>query len=163
MVYVLNAAYLLMLVGSIFFVYALIRSPRLYRSQAGTMLVAALTPWLGNALYLSGISRPVDLPPLAFTVTGLAVTWWLFRFRLLDVIPTARDAVTESMSDGLFILDADGRIVNMNPAARKLAGPDAADAIGKLPEEALPTWSGVIAPSISAAVAVTSLNVDPVG
>jgi PAS domain S-box-containing protein len=137
-------AYLMLLIGSVFFFYTLIRSPTLYRGQASTMLVAVLAPWLGNVLYLSGISDPVDLTPLAFTVSGLAVTWGLFRFRLLDVIPAARDAVTESMSDGLFILDAEGRIVDMNPAAQRMVGPGAVDAIGQRPEVAFPAWADMM-------------------
>jgi PAS domain S-box-containing protein len=73
----------------------------------------------------------LDLTPFAFTLTGLAMTWGLFRFRLLDIVPVARDAVIESMSDGVIVLDAQNRIVDLNPAAQSILGCTASDAIGQ--------------------------------
>ena len=75
-------AYVLLLIGTILIVHGLIHSPHLYRRQTGSLLVAVLVPWIGNALYISGLN-PVpnlDLTPFAFTITGLALTWSVFGF-----------------------------------------------------------------------------------
>jgi hypothetical protein len=79
-------SYLLLLLGTILLLQALLRSSYLYRGQAGALLIGVLSPWVGNVLYLSGLSPfpHLDLSPFAFTLTGLAVAWGLFRFRLLD-------------------------------------------------------------------------------
>ena len=123
----------MLLLGTLLLIQALIRSPRLYRRQAGALLISVLAPWVGNALYVSGLSPflHLDLTPFAFTLTGLMGTWGLFRFRLLDIVPVARDAVIEGMSDGVIVLDVQNRIVDLNPAAQRIIGRSAAEAIGQ--------------------------------
>jgi PAS domain S-box-containing protein len=61
----------------------------------------------------------------------LAVTWGLFRYRLLDIMPVARDAIIEGMGDGVIVLDVQNRIVDLNPAARRIIGRRALGAIGQ--------------------------------
>ncbi len=133
-------AYLLLLAGTIRFLQVLIRSPQLHRGQAGALLLAALAPWVGNALYVSGVSpfAHLDLTPLAFTVSGLALAWAMFRFRLLDFVPIAREAVFRGLGDSVIVLDAQNRIVDLNPAAERLIGQSSGEAIGQLAEQALP-------------------------
>ena len=131
-------SYILVLLGSFQLIHALVRSPHLYRGQAGAMLTGALAPLIGNALYLTKVSL-LDLTPFGFAVTGLAVAWGLFRFRLLDIVPAAREAVIESMRDALIVLDAQNRVVDLNPAAAQIIGRTAAQAIGQPIEWALPT------------------------
>ncbi len=78
-----------------------------------------IAPWLGNALTIFGL-KPfpgLDFTPFAFTISGLAVAWSLFRFRLFNIIPVAREAVIESMRDAVIVLDEQGRIVDLNPVA----------------------------------------------
>lgn len=52
------------------------------------------------------------------------------RFQSLDVTPTARDAVVESLEDGILVLDSEDRVVDMNPAAEEILDQPAAGAIG---------------------------------
>lgn len=47
------------------------------------------------------------------------------------VTPTARDAVVESIENGILVLDSDGTVVDMNPAAEEILGQAAAGAIGQ--------------------------------
>jgi len=49
--------------------------------------------------YLAGWSPfpYLDLTPFAFSITGVAVFWGLFRFHLMDVIPVAHDRVIEEI------------------------------------------------------------------
>ena len=88
-------SYLCLFVGIVLLALAYRRFPPVYHAQVSVMLVGALFPWLGNFLYVSGLTPfpYLDLTPFAFTLTGLAATWGLFRFRFLDVVPIARDAV----------------------------------------------------------------------
>jgi hypothetical protein len=98
-------AYLLLLPATLLLIHAFVRSPYLYRRQAIVLLIGALAPWVGNALYMSGLSPfpQLDLTPFAFTFSGLAAAWGLFRGRLLDVVLVARDAVIKGMSDGVIV------------------------------------------------------------
>jgi PAS domain S-box-containing protein len=58
--------------------------------------------------------------------------WSIVRFRLLDIIPVARDTIIENMRDAVLVLDAQTRVVDINPAALRAFGlsPSSA-AIGK--------------------------------
>ena len=139
-------SYLLLVLGMVMLMQGLVRSARLYRGQAISLLVGALVPWVVNVLYTFGLTRYVrlDPTPFAFTVTGLAFAWGLFRFRLLDVVPAARSAVVEGMSDGVLVLDAQNRIVELNPAAQRIMGRTAAQAIGQSALQILPDRSDLV-------------------
>jgi PAS domain-containing protein len=126
-------SYLVLLFGTLLIALAFVRSLPMYRGQTSTLLLGALVPWVGNAVYLSSLSPfpHLDLTPLAFTLAGALLAWGLFRYRLLDIVPVARDIIIESMSDGVIVLDAQGRIVDLNPAAERIVGRPAAQAIGQ--------------------------------
>jgi len=143
-VYVLYS-YPLILIGTLLLAQKLIRSPHLYRGQATALLVGMFVPWIGNALSLSGIEplSLLDWTPFAFTVSGIALSWGLFHFRLLDVVPVARDIVIENMSDGMMVLDAHNRIVDLNPAAQRLLGVSS-QAIGQPTREVLSPWADLV-------------------
>ncbi len=130
----INAAYsyLAVLLGTLLLVRFYLRATGLYRAQAATLLCAALAPWLGNVIHLSGLSpfENLDLTPFAFTITGLASAWALFRYRLLDIVPVARDAVIESMDEGVIVLDMQKRIVDVNPAGERFLDRPITELIG---------------------------------
>ena len=128
-------SYALLVLGTFYLVSVLVRSPRVYREQGAVLLVAVAAPWVGNGLYVTGLSPApnLDLTPFAFLLSGAALSWGFFRFRLLDIVPVAREAVIEGMEDGVLVVDAGGRIVDLNPAARRIldrAEPDA-DPVGE--------------------------------
>ena len=123
--------YSLLLGSTILLFRSLYRSPDIYRGQVVALLIAAIAPWIGNGLFLSGVS-PIDLTPFAFSITGLALAWGLFRFQLLDIVPIARDLVMESINDGVLVLDAQNRIVDLNAAIRRIIGEERSkDLIGQ--------------------------------
>lgn len=135
-------SYLLLLSGSILLVKMLLDFPHLYRQQVALILVAIGMPWAGNGFYLLKLA-PVpnfDPTPLAFTITGILFWWNLWRLRLLELVPVARRAMVDSMKEGVMVLDAQHRIVDLNPAAQQLMGCRPAQALGKTPFQILPDW-----------------------
>jgi PAS domain S-box-containing protein len=68
----------------------------------------------------------------------LAFSWGFSQFRLIDVVPVARDAVFENMNDPVFVLDIKNRILDITPAAQKILNSKASDVIGKKVEDAFP-------------------------
>ncbi len=118
-------SYGLLFLGFLFLARSTVDSQRLYRSQGVSLLIAALAPWLCNMLFLfagDGGGPRLDLTPFAFTISGLAVMWGIVRYRLLDIIPVARDIVIQNMNDGVIVLDVHQRILDLNPAAVELVG-----------------------------------------
>lgn len=122
-----------------------LRSAGPQHSQSGVLLVGALTPLLVNTFYVAGASplTNYDLTPVFFIVTGLAGVWALLRHRLLDLLPVARDALIESMSDGVAVVDAQGRVVDLNRTAQEMMGLPANSALGAPASALLPGWTGL--------------------
>ncbi len=126
-------SYLLILLGVLLLVRTFVRAPRLYRVQAWALVAGALLPLAGDGLSILGLSPfpQLYLTPFSFAVLGLIIAWGFFRLRLLDIAPVARNAVIEILADGVIVLDAHNRIVDLNPAAEAIIGYPAAKLIGR--------------------------------
>ena len=125
----------LLIVGAtVLFLASMVRLARTYRRMALVLLLSALLPWAANILHNLEIGwfARIDLTPFAFTVTAGLLVWGLFEERLVDLAPLARSAVVESMTDAVLVLDAFGRVVDVNPAAVALAGRTRGELIGTL-------------------------------
>jgi PAS domain-containing protein len=115
--------YTLIMTGLVLVVRALLRWPAQYRGQMVWILLSTLTPLIANVITIFKILPIlIDLTPFAFTVTGVGMAYALFRHRLLDIAPLARDLVIDGMKDGMIVLDANRRIVDINPAAQRIIG-----------------------------------------
>lgn len=125
-------ANVMLLVATTIFVVTMVRLSRTYRQLAVVMVAAALLPWAVNLLHNFEVGRfaRLDLTPFAFTVTGGVLVWGLFRERLVRLSPLARSVIVENMADGVFVLDAFGRVVDVNPAGAALADRSRADLVG---------------------------------
>jgi len=117
-------AYALLLAGSVVLGRGVLRASRVIRRQTLTLIGAAAVPWISNLIFITGFSpiHGVDLTPPAFAVSGLLITSALFRYRLLEVMPVAYDVLFASMENEVLVLDAHDRLLEANPAARKLFG-----------------------------------------
>ncbi len=109
-----------------------VQSPYLYRKRATILILATLLPWIGNALFLAGDEVPgtVDPTPFLFACTAVLAAVAVFRYGVLDPIPTLRDARIEIIGDALVILDARRRIADVNRAAAAVLGRSRAAAAG---------------------------------
>jgi PAS domain S-box-containing protein len=125
--------YALYLVGAYLLTKTLLGLASAYRRQIATLLIGIAIPLLGNVIYMLDLSpvTGLDPTPLSFTLSGLIVGWTLLRFQLFDVVPVARDALVESMADGMLVIDDQRRVADLNPAARQLLGERAESAIGR--------------------------------
>lgn len=124
--------YLLMLLGMLALLRAGFSRSTLYSRQAPFILLAALVPWIGNIAYsfLPSSVEGVDLTPIAFTVTVVLVAGAVFRYRLLDLGPIARNVLFKSVRDVMIATDTAGRIVDVNPAGEELIGRSEREIIG---------------------------------
>jgi len=99
-------------------------APILYRAQTDVLIAGAIIPFLVFLLYVSGKSPlgDIDINPFGFTFMGLSLSWVVFRHRLFDLAPIARNTVIEKLCDGVIVLDSSCRIVDANPAALRIFG-----------------------------------------
>lgn len=109
------------LAGNILYLRMLLRSAPAFRKQAAIMLAASILPWLANFIYLAGLSPyGIDINAFALALTSPFFAFAMFRYRILDLVPVARDTVFESMHDPILVLDRANRVVDANGSARSL-------------------------------------------
>lgn len=115
-------SYLTLLVGTIILLYSIRKTKRLYRGQIQIFVIASFLPWIANFLYVVGMNSfmRIDITPIAFAVGMLLVWIGLFKYKLFDVIPAARNLIIESMENALLVLDDQNRIIDLNPSAYNL-------------------------------------------
>ncbi len=130
LIYSHGPAYWLALVYSAFLILAAagmlasaaVRFRGVLRRQAFDLLSALPWPWLAGLLAVLGLWPVPSLDPLApaFTLTTLIYVAAVYRLQIADLVPVARERVIDSMSEGLIVLDREGRLAAVNPAARRL-------------------------------------------
>ena len=119
------------------------RTERIYRAQALLLTVAASVLLAANLITQLGFSPlPWGLDPFVFTASGVLVAIAIFRYRFLDIIPVARQAVLEQIAEGVLVVDARGRVVDVNPAARVLMD------LGQRPLAGVPLGRAVTMPEL---------------
>ena len=92
-----------------------------YWPQILSLILGILLPITASFLYLLGMSpHGIDPVPLTMFITNVLYFWAIFRDRLFDLSPIARDRVFESMRDGVIVIDTSHRIVDCNNAAKHM-------------------------------------------
>ncbi len=135
-------SYALVAVATALLMGAVYRSSGVFRDQASIMLFGVLLPWAVNIIDMTQLFGfiHVDTAAMAFAVTGLAFLPGLFRYRLLDLIPVAWATVVEGMDDPVLVIDREGRIVELNPAAERVSGRKAGEILGTEAVAAFEDW-----------------------
>jgi diguanylate cyclase (GGDEF)-like protein/PAS domain S-box-containing protein len=128
------------------FVKTLAAIARPYRKQARALIGALLVPFVFNVLYNFNVGPfgRVDLTSFTFFIAVVVLVWGIFRLRLLDILPVARSRIVETMLDGVIVLDAYQRIVDLNPAAQRILGSSPARAVGRSLQELGPEFAGLL-------------------
>ncbi len=138
--------------GTVLLVVTLSRMSRLYRGQSLLLVGAILLPIMLNLLFNLRVEpfRQVDLTPFAFVLTTAVLVWGVYQLSLLDLRPVARSQIFRTISDPVLVLDPDGRVLDANPAAGRLAGRPLAEVVGQPVGQLLPTWSPTVASAMAA-------------
>ena len=136
-------SYFLLLVGTVTLLRNLFNMPGIYRQQMIVLLTAVALPWLSNIISILGFSPipDLDLTPIAFAITAIGLAWGIFRYQILDIVPTSRATIIDKMANGVVILDSNNRIVDMNPASGKLLDLEPHETIGQLATAVCPVWA----------------------
>ncbi|MGQ9555119.1 MAG: histidine kinase N-terminal 7TM domain-containing protein [Anaerolineae bacterium] len=138
-IYVLFTASSLVMLGRLFTV----SSP--YRWQALLLAVAPLLPLLVGGLYVFDVS-PIyhyNFTTATLPISSLIMALAIVRYRFLDIVPVARNELLESMEDGIVVLDVQCRVVDINPAAVRLAGSNG-QALGQHIGKAFPALAALV-------------------
>ncbi len=108
----------------------------LYLGQAVSLLVGSLAPLvLGAASAVGATPMELDLTPVGFAITGVALAYALVRHDFLAVVPATRrigrDAVVRNMRDGVVVVDERDRVIDLNPIAERVLERDRSALLGR--------------------------------
>ncbi|BCJ48289.1 hypothetical protein GCM10010168_26490 [Actinoplanes ianthinogenes] len=112
-------SYTLIATGMARAVAAMRRAVRGHRRVFLLFLVGGFAPAVGNlvSIFLLTNDRQVDLTPILFLVTA-SMWWWAERSGTpARQTPVSYKQVIAALRDAVMVLDADGRFLDVNPAA----------------------------------------------
>lgn len=121
-----HAAYshMLNIIAGILLIRAVFFKNTVYRKQAIALIFGMSLIVAPNILYIIGMS-PIDkfdITPVFFGPAGLIIAWGIFRYKMFDMIPIARATVLETVNAGVLVLDLQNRVLDINPAIKKMLG-----------------------------------------
>ena len=122
------------------------RPHNLYRQQILTVAFGFFIPIGITLLTVMGVDfKPFrDVSPFTFAIGNVIIVWGLFRYKLFNIIPIARDVVLENIIDLVFVLDAQDRVVDANAAALFALNQKPAHVIGRHAEKVFGKWPELI-------------------
>ena len=125
--------------GSLTILHFALSSKAIYSYQTVGLMIAISLPWISFFIYLSNQSPfpGLDLTAIAFAFTGFIIAFIILYLQFLDILPVARETLFENMADGLLVLDARERIVDINPAAKRLFNIKDGNLIGRKIDQVL--------------------------
>ncbi len=113
--------YLLVLTGILIFAAQFSRQHAIYHRQTVVFLLSSAIPLFGSVFNLLGWTPVTNLFFLPLTILFTIGLWafGLFHFRLLGIVPVARQVVLDEMQDALFVLDNELCVIDLNRSAEK--------------------------------------------
>jgi len=142
--YFVNVIYSYAIIGIALFILSqmALRSGPLYKNQYRLILAGSILPW-ASSVYSENFFdalHGLDLAPLTFGISGIIFAFAVLRTRFMDLIPIARGHLIENMGDGILVLDAQNRIVDINPALENFIEGNVSSYLGKNAFEVFHSW-----------------------
>lgn len=90
-----------------------------YRPQLIALMFGQLVPMVTAFLYLIGMTPPgVDPVPMVMWLTSVLYLWAISSSSLFATMPVAKNAIFNSINDGVIVLDGTHRLIDYNEAAK---------------------------------------------
>ncbi len=136
-------SYLLILLGLALLAASYRQANTFFKMQYLMIMLGSVVPFLFSAFthLRSGASAEPDYTPMTFGIAGSIYAYAIFRHKLMDLVPFARSHLIEKMSDGLIVIDTQGRIVDINPAMENFLNANPASFLGKHVSGILSIWN----------------------
>ena len=126
-------SYLMVFAGTTLLVHHVLDKDEISKQQAYIMIGGAIIPFVANLsfLFFRETFNGIDLTPVAMSVSALFFAVGIFKYRLFDLVPTARTTIFDCLDDPVFVLDTQNRIVDCNPSASHFLGMERTEFLGK--------------------------------
>jgi diguanylate cyclase (GGDEF)-like protein/PAS domain S-box-containing protein len=116
-----------------------LRAVPFFRRQYLIILIGSAIPFAASLFTQIRYEElhDLDMAPISFAVMSILYAYAVFRHQFMDLLPVARGRLIENMSDGVLVVDAKGRIVDINPAMKNFLDEEPATLIGRKVSEVL--------------------------
>lgn len=137
-------SYILILLAIALFIRSFFVFGRKYIKQSIIILIGFSFPLVVNAVYLFGFNPlpGIDITVLSFSLAGALFALAIFRGKILDLLPVARNLIIERVLEGILVVDKSNRIIDANPLAREIIKVDH-NFFGKNIKEIFPYWNKI--------------------
>lgn len=138
-------SYIIILFGILVLARAIFRFPRFFSKQTRFLFAASVIPMIVNITYIISpeLFDWMDITPVSFVVSSVLLSFAIFRYKLLEMIPVAREKIIDNLNDGIMILDSQNRIIEINSSARQMFEINY-DEVGKPIDDILKYWPSII-------------------
>lgn len=117
-------SYVCLLIGTIWLIKDIRNSDKNRQFQSAIFILGVIISWTANILYVMQLFPMIglDITPLSFSFIALILAWNISRNQLFDLMPVARDALLNSLNEGVIVIDLNDIILEVNPAALEISG-----------------------------------------
>jgi diguanylate cyclase (GGDEF)-like protein/PAS domain S-box-containing protein len=132
-------SYAILLLAFVVLGVGFLRAVPFFRRQYLIILIGSVIPFAASLFTQIRYEElhDLDMAPISFAVMSILYAYAVFRHQFMDLLPVARGRLIESMSDGVLVVDAKGRIVDINPAMKSFLDEEPATLIGRNISEVL--------------------------
>lgn len=116
-------AYTMVATGIIVYFISYLKAEKALRVRTGIVLAGVILTTIVNAVFIyfeNGIS--LDPTPLFLGFSAPLIALGFFRFGVPSLFPLAAAIVIENLQDAIIVVNREGEVVNLNPAAGRLLG-----------------------------------------
>jgi two-component system sensor histidine kinase/response regulator len=138
------------------------RAPRIYRRQNSIMLLVYLIPFAPAIIRLTGFAYliPLEVTPLTLTISLVIAAFFVLNTQMFHVTPLARQTILSQLDIGVLALDAQNRIIEINPVALSILGLSGTECVGQRIENvsSAPLLAQTLAEETAAGEAEVTIN-----
>jgi diguanylate cyclase (GGDEF)-like protein/PAS domain S-box-containing protein len=138
--------YLLILASVVIYSIYYRTVPVYFRRQSILLVVGTFLPlgirFLEDFVHFDPFLK-VDNVILFLLLSAILYAIAIFGFNVLEIVPIAHNLVVRNINSGIIVLDMLGRVVEINPFAKRLIGRKGEYAIGKKLDEVLMDWPDI--------------------
>ena len=137
----ISGNFLFMLVSLMVIVFAVLHISRNNVKQMISVLIGMSISILYALLKVGSDGYFLQIVPISgvFVLTALLMLRGILRFDLLKIAPIAREQAFQFLGEGMIICTADARVLDANPAAKKVFGESLIE-IGENLRNHVPKW-----------------------
>ncbi|MHA7966043.1 histidine kinase N-terminal 7TM domain-containing diguanylate cyclase [Paenibacillus sp. CAU 1782] len=110
-----------LLAGAVLLLRKWNQTKKAYKRPLFTLICGQFLPMVSAFVYLLGLTPwGIDPVPFVLCLTSAMYLWAFMSTRMLMIVPIAKEALFESMHEGVIVLDLKRRLIDYNTSVRRM-------------------------------------------